>query len=129
MRVPWEHFDLRVNKSLLSTPGQVNNSYEYRENVPLTLDEAIFEVAGKAISQKKCFVAKAMWTELPSEQTHMHLQHLFFDSTEELSRQGYFQWIYLLRTLGSLEMSVQPCLSFSSGTHRTITRRNHVRST
>ena len=45
----------------------------------------------------------------------MDLQHLFFDSTEELSRQGYFQCIYLLRAAGILEISVQPCLSFSSG--------------
>ena len=67
--------------------------------------------------------------ELPSEQTHMDLQHFFFNSTEELSRQGYFQWIYLLQSAGSPEISVQPCLSFSSGTHRTITRRNRVRST
>ena len=43
---------MRVDKSLLSTPGRANNSYAYRENVPLTLDEAIFEVAGEAISQK-----------------------------------------------------------------------------
>ena len=45
----------------------------------------------------------------------MDLQHLFSDSTEELSRQGYFQWIYLLRAAGIPEISVQPCLSFSSG--------------
>ena len=45
----------------------------------------------------------------------MDLQHLFFDSTEELSRQGYFQWIYSLRAAGTREISVQPCLSFSSG--------------
>ena len=58
----------------------------------------------------------------------MELQHLFFDSTEELSRQGYIQWIYSLRAAGTPEISVRPCLSFSSGTHRTITRRNRVRS-
>jgi len=45
----------------------------------------------------------------------MELQHFFFDSTEELSQQGYFQWIYLLRAAGTPEISVQPCLSFSSG--------------
>ena len=45
----------------------------------------------------------------------MDLQHLFFDFTEELSRQGYFQWIYSLREAGTPEISVQPCLSFSSG--------------
>ena len=45
----------------------------------------------------------------------MELRHLFFDSTEELSRQGYFQWIYSLRAAGTPETSVQPCLSFSSG--------------
>ena len=45
----------------------------------------------------------------------MELQHLFFDSTEELSRQGYFRWIYSLRAAGTPEISVQPCLSFSSG--------------
>ena len=50
-----------------------------------------------------------------SEQTHMDRQRLLFDSVEELSRQGYFQWIYLLRAAGILEISVQPCLSFSSG--------------
>ena len=106
---------MRVDKSLLSTTGRANNSHAYRENVPLTLDEAIFEVAGEAISQKKCIVANALWTELRSEQTHMDFQHLFFDSTKELSRQGYFQWIYLLRATGTPEISVQPCLSFSSG--------------
>ena len=42
--------------------------------------------------------------------THMDLQDLFFDSTEELSRQGHFQWIYLLRAAGTPEISVQPCL-------------------
>ena len=43
-------------------------------------------------------------------------EHLFFDSTEELSWQGYmyFQWIYSLRAAGTPEISVQPCLSFSS---------------
>ena len=66
-------------------------------------------------SRNKCIVAKALWTELRSEQTHMDLQHLFFDSTEELSPQGYFQCIYLLRAAGTPEISVQPCLSFSSG--------------
>ena len=66
-------------------------------------------------SRKKCFVAKALWTKLPSEQTHMDLQHLFFDSMEELSRQSYFQWIYFLRGAGIPEISVQPCRSFSSG--------------
>ena len=45
----------------------------------------------------------------------MDLQHLFFDSAEELSRQGHFPWIYLLRAAGTPEISVQPCLSFSSG--------------
>ena len=44
-----------------------------------------------------------------------HLQHLFFDSTKESSQQGYFQWIYSLRAAGTPEISVQPCLSFSSG--------------
>ena len=52
-------------------------------------------------SRNKCFVAKALWTELHSERTDMDLQHLFFDSTEELSRQGYFQWIYSLRAAGN----------------------------
>jgi len=45
----------------------------------------------------------------------MELQHLFFDSTEELSRQGYFQWIYSLRAAGAPESSVRSCLSFSGG--------------
>ena len=45
----------------------------------------------------------------------MDLQHLFFDFTEELSRQDYFQWIYSLRAAGTPEISVQHCLSFSSG--------------
>ena len=51
-----EHFGLRVDKLLPSTPGRANNSrptyYANRENVPLTLDEAIFEVASEAILQK-----------------------------------------------------------------------------
>ena len=46
---------LRVDKSLLSTPGRVNYScptyYVNRESVPFTLDEAIFEVASEAISK------------------------------------------------------------------------------
>ena len=59
----------------------------------------------------------------------MELQHLFGDSTEELSRRGYFRWIYSLRAAGIPEISVQPCLSFSSGNpHKTISRRNRVRS-
>ena len=44
----------------------------------------------------------------------MECQHLFFDSTEELSQQGYFQLIYPLRAVGSPEINVRPCLSFSS---------------
>ena len=36
----------------------------------------------------------------------MELQHLFFDFTEELSRQGYFQWVCLLRATGTPENSV-----------------------
>ena len=44
-------------------------------------------------SRNKCIVAKALWTELCSERIGMEPQHLFFDSTEEMSRQGYFQWI------------------------------------
>ena len=40
----------------------------------------------------------------------MELQHLFFDSMEEFSR----QWIYSLQAAGTPEISVQPCLSFSS---------------
>ena len=44
----------------------------------------------------------------------MELRHLF-GPTEELSRQGYLKWIYSLRAAGTLEISVQPRLSFSSG--------------
>ena len=62
-------------------------------------------------SGNKCIVAKALWTELHSERTDMKPQHLF-DSTEELDRRGYFQWIYSLRAAGTPEISVQPCLSF-----------------
>ena len=58
----------------------------------------------------------------------MDLRHLFFDSTEELSRQGYFQWIYMLRVAGIPEISVQPCFSLAVETHLTITCRNRVRS-
>ena len=66
-------------------------------------------------SRNKCIIAKALWMESRSEWTDMELQHLFFDSTEELSRQGYFQWIYSLRAAGNSEITVRPCLSFSSG--------------
>ena len=66
-------------------------------------------------SRNKCIVAKSLWTESRSEWTEMEHQHLFFDSTEELSRQGYFGWIYWLRAADTPEISVQPCLSFSSG--------------
>ena len=48
----------------------------------------------------------------------MELQHLFFDSTEELNRQGYLQWIYSLRAAGTPEISVRPCFPFSSGNPR-----------
>ena len=81
---------------------------------PFSLEQPIFEFARKQ-SRNKCLLAKALWTELLSERTDMDLQHLFFDSMEELSRQGYFQWIYSLRSVGTPEISVQPCLSFSSG--------------
>ena len=63
-------------------------------------------------SRNKCFVAKALWTELRSELTDMDLHHLFFDSTEEWSRQSYFQWIYSLRAAGIPEFSVHAALSF-----------------
>ena len=69
----------------------------------------------KQSRKNQCIVAKALWTELRSKQIHMDLQHPFFDSKEELSRQGYFKWIYLLRAAGIPEIRVQPCLSFSSG--------------
>ena len=69
-------------------------------------------------SRYKCIVAKALWAELRSERTDIEPQHLFLDSAEELSRQGYFQWIYSLRAVGTPEISVQPCLSFSSGKPR-----------
>ena len=44
----------------------------------------------------------------------MELQHLFFDSMEELSRQGYFQWIYSLRAAVPSEISVRPYLSLAN---------------
>ena len=51
-----KHTKRRVDKSLLSTPGRANNSrptnYANRENVPFTLDEAMFEVGSEAILQK-----------------------------------------------------------------------------
>ena len=49
----------------------------------------------------------------------MEVQVVFFDSTEELSRQGYFRWIYSLRAAVTSEISVRPCLSFSSGNPQT----------
>lgn len=58
---------------------------------------------------------KALRTELSGDRPDMDFQHLFFDSTGELSRQGYFQWIDSLRAEGTPEISVQPCLSFSRG--------------
>ena len=87
-----------------------------RESVRFRWNSLYLKLRGKQ-SRNKCFVAKALWTELLSERTDMDLQHLFFDSTEELSRQGYFQWIYSLRSAGTPEISVQPCLSFSSQGH------------
>ena len=54
-RAPGSHFGLRVDKSLLGTPGRGHNSrpkyFGNRESVPFTLDEAIFEVASEAISK------------------------------------------------------------------------------
>ena len=38
-----------------------------------------------------------------------------FDSAEELGRQDYCQRVYSLRAMGTLEISVRPCLYFSSG--------------
>ena len=109
---------MRVDKSLLTAPGRANYScptyYANSESVRFSLEQPIFELQAKQ-SRNKCFVAKALWTELRSKQTGMDLQHLFFDSTEELSQQGYFQWIYSLQAAGTLEISVQPCLSFNSG--------------
>lgn len=58
---------------------------------------------------------KALRTELRGARPDMDFQHLFFDSTGELSRQGYFQWIDSLRAEGTPEISVQPGLSFSRG--------------
>ena len=112
-----EHFGLRVNKSLLSTrvgliivgqrtmrTARVSQKRWTRLSLNLRAKQ----------SRNKCIVKKALWTELRSERTDMKLQHLFFDSTEKLSRQGYFQWIYSLRAAGTPEISVQPRLSFSS---------------
>jgi len=87
---------------------------QHRESV-LTFVTRLFSGLRAKQSQNKCIVAKALWTESHSEWTDMELQHFFFDSTEELSRQGYFQWIYSLRAAGTPEISVRPCLSFSSG--------------
>ena len=35
----------------------------------------------------------------------MELHHVFFDSTMELSQQGYFQWIYSLQVVGTQGVS------------------------
>ena len=87
---------------------------QHRESV-LTFVMRLFSNLWAKQSRNKCIVAKTLWTESRSEWTDMELQHLFFDSTEELSRQGCFQWIYSLRAAGTPEISVRPCLSFSSG--------------
>ena len=135
---------LAVDKSLLTIPGRANYGhltyYANRESV-LCLVWAweacdltrLFSNLRAKQSRNKCSVAKALWTELCNEWTDMELQDLFFDSIEELSRQGYFQWIYSLRATGTSEISVRPCLSYRVcllvvETHRTITRRNRVRS-
>ena len=94
----------------------------------LTFVTRLFSNLWAKQSRNKCIVAKVLWTEPRSEWTDMELQHLFFDSTEELSRQGYFQWIYSLQAAGTPEISVQPCLSFSSGNPQNVTRWNSVRS-
>ena len=109
---------MRVDKSSLTTPGWANYScptyYANRECVRFRWNSLYLKLRAKQ-SRNKCIVAKALWTELRSERTDMDLQHLFFDSTEELSWQGYFQWIYSLRAMGTPEINVQPCLSLSSG--------------
>ena len=45
----------------------------------------------------------------------MEVQVLFFDSTGGIESQSYFRWIYSLRAVLASEISVRPCLSFSSG--------------
>ena len=58
----------------------------------------------------------------------MEFQQLFFDSTGELSLQGYFEWIYSLRAAGTPEISVRPCLSFVVETQKMFTHQNRVGS-
>jgi len=77
-------------------------------------------------SRNKWIVAKALWTELRSEWTDIELQHLFFHSMEESSRQGYSFDGFIRFERRAPQKSV--CgLVFLLGveTHRTIhTRRN-----
>ena len=109
---------MRVDKSLLSTRVGLIIVAQRTMRTARVSQKRWTRLSSKLRAKQsgnKCIVAKTLWTELRSERTDMKLQHLFFDSTEELSRQGYFQWIYSLRVAGTPEISVQPCLSFSSG--------------
>jgi len=65
----------------------------------------LIQICEEKQSWNKCFVAKASWTEL--RWNDIKLQHLVFDSMEELSQQGYFQWIYSLWAVGTPEISVR----------------------
>ena len=65
-----EHFGLRVDKSLLTTPGRANYSdptyYANRKSV-LTFVTRLFSNLRAKQSRNKCFVAKTLWTESRSE--------------------------------------------------------------
>ena len=54
--------------------------------------------------------------ELRSELIDREFEHICFATMEELWQQGYFQLIYSLRAAGTPEISVRPCLFFSSET-------------
>ena len=67
---PGSIFGLRVDKSLLSTPGRANYSYPAyfanRESVLNPWASLFLKLRAKK-SRNECIVAKALWTELRSE--------------------------------------------------------------
>ena len=81
------------------TPCEIRiNPRRLYARAPLTMAQFVLKIAKLShiirILENGVLICRSLFPIMvPS--TDMQLQHLFFDSAEELSRQGYFQWITL----------------------------------
>ena len=75
-------------------------------------------------------IGTPLWSPFPimAPGTDTQLQHLFFDSTEELSLKGYIQWITGLERRAFRKSVCDLVFFLIMGAHKTIAHRNLLRS-